>query len=187
MEVASEFIPGPYMAMNSTSCVFYPWSWDENAALQFKNNAQFLPNFPAWPCVCQQQPRTPHFSGQAVWCPLKIPMSGKKGRGEVGGILMFHEVHKLQPDSKGLKYRLTAKGIQYSILQSEWRWSKKLCLKRQTLSCPLHFQTWKEKYKRSLCCRNCQPSFPWGKYFLFPLPTFFLYIKIVFIFIKGNV
>lgn len=174
------------MAMNSTSCIFYPWAWGENAAFQFRSNAQFLPNFLAWPCVgAQGHFRTPYFSGQAVWCPLKIPMSGKKGR-EVGGILMFHKVHKLQPDSKVLKYRLTAKGIQYSILQSEWRWSKKLCLKRQTLYCPLHFQTWRKKYKGSLCWRSCQPSFLWGKYWVFFPSTSFPYIKIVFIFIKGN-
>lgn len=59
------------------------------------------------------------------------------------------------------------------------------CVWRQTLSCPLHLQTWRKKYKRSLCCRSCQPSFLWGKSFFF-LPIFFRYIKIVIIFIKGN-
>jgi len=51
--------------------------------------------------------------------PFENPVSGKKGGGELGGVLMFHKVPKLQPDSKALKHSLTAKGIQYSILQSE--------------------------------------------------------------------
>lgn len=164
--------------MNSTSCIFYPWAWGENMQ---PTNLRVMPNSRpifqhglVYVSNGQGCFGAPYFSGQAVSCPLKIPMSGKKGRAAVGGILMFHKVHKLQPDSKVLKNRLTAKGIQYSILQSEWRWSENLCLERQTLSCPLHSQTWRKKYKRSLCCRNCQPSFPWGKYFFICQPSFLI-------------
>lgn len=45
METAPEFMPGQYTSMISPSCIFCPWAWGENAALQLKNCYTFA-HFP---------------------------------------------------------------------------------------------------------------------------------------------
>lgn len=179
-EITPEFKPGLCIPKPFPLLHLLPWAWNDNTIPQIKNGS-FCP-VALRGRVCDKQPgcfRTPCFSGQAVWCPLKNPYVREERRRGVGGILMFHKVHKLQPDSKALKHSLTAKGIQYSILQSEWLWSKELLLKRQTLSLvPFSCRfSWRKSMKDCCATGMINPLFLWIKSFFFVCQPSLLYSK----------